>query len=241
MTLKGCHIFIDFPLCQETFLHKPAAQIADEIAQDGPSVVAGRIDMDDRDDADIFHARLAEHSVRAAADKEIDPVRHRIGLVGLKQAVPCRQRRIACMGKVIGLEAGHPTAGPHERHHLAYDAFGLGNIYQDEAHVSAVECATWQPGVVGIPFSDFDLRQSATGDEASCLLDEMRAAVDAENGAGRADALCKEMQDPSRPASEINHLFTGRDSNEIELRRRIRSEIVNLSLQPLFLGLSPSE
>ena len=71
---------------------------------------------------------------------------------------PFGVRRIADEGKQVRLEARHPTAGAHKRHHLADDSLGLGHIDKDRSHMGAVERCTRQPRVVCIALAHPDLR-----------------------------------------------------------------------------------
>lgn len=69
----------------------------------------------------------------------------------------------------------------------------------------------------------------------------MRAALDAENRTGDANAFGKEMQDAARPASEIDHALPWLDPERVELSFGIRSEVGDLALQSLLFQLITSQ
>ena len=85
------------------------------------------------------------------------------------------------MARKGGLETCHPTAGSHQRHHLANNSFRLGHVDQDKPHVRPVEGRARQPGVVCVSLADLYLCQRLAGDEAARQLYKMRAPFNAKN------------------------------------------------------------
>ena len=145
------------------------------------------------------------------------------------------------MGDEIGLEARDPAPRPHQRHHLAHDALRLRHIDQDQPHMRAVERPAFQPGIIGIALTHLDLRQRMIGDEPTCHVDEMRAALKAQHRAGHADALAKQMQYAAWSATQVDDPFTRLDADPLELCIGIRCQIGDLPFQPCFLGRATAE
>ena len=85
------------------------------------------------------------------------------------------------MARKVGFETCHPTAGSHQRHHLANDSFRLGHVNEDKPHVRPVEGRARQPCVVCVSLADLNLCQRVAGDEAARQLDKMRAPFNAKN------------------------------------------------------------
>ncbi|KWV49817.1 hypothetical protein AS156_14875 [Bradyrhizobium macuxiense] len=145
------------------------------------------------------------------------------------------------MWNVIGLEAGDPPAGAHERNELVHDPPRLWQVDEQQPHMSTVEAGLGQPCIIGVALSDLHLRQSAIRNEAACQLRELVASVDAKHGPICPNALRKKVQNASWSATEVDDSFAVLDSDSIQLRVRIRGKHHNLTLEPLHLSAAPTE
>ena len=204
MIFESGQIALEVATLDEAAVDQLVANIVDEVPQDWSAVMARRIDMDDRIDADVNHSRVTKQSVDASADEEVDSLRGRIGCVGVEETGPRGQRRVADEGEKVRLETCHPAAWTHKRHHLADDALGLRHVDEDEPHVSTVERRSRQPRIVRIAFANLDLREPVVNNKTARLFDKVRAAFDAEDRSGRADTLTQQVQDTSRTAAKVD-------------------------------------
>ena len=104
--------------------------------------------------------------------------------------------------------------------------------------MAAVERRAGQSRVVHIALADLDLRHSVISNEAARLVNKMRASLDPNDRAGRADALAQEVQDASGTATKVNDTFARLDPYLLELRVRIWSQIGDLALESCLLRLA---
>ena len=117
----------------------------------------------------------------ASSDKEVDPLRGRIGGEGVEQSVPRGQRRIADETDRVCLKACHPATRAYEGYHFADNAFRLRYVDQNKPHMGTVERRSRQSRVIRVTLANLDLRQRVIRDEAARQADKMRAPLDSKD------------------------------------------------------------
>jgi hypothetical protein len=73
IAFESDHVTLEVATGDEAAFDQPFANIVDEVPEDRSSVMAKRIDMDDRVDGNVPHSCVTKQTVSAPPDKEINP------------------------------------------------------------------------------------------------------------------------------------------------------------------------
>ena len=130
--------------------------------------------MDHSVSTNVHNSRGTKQTMCASADKEVDPLRGRIGGESVEQSGPRKRRRIADETDRVRLKACHPATRAYEGYHFADDAFRLRYVDQNEAHMGTVERRSRQSSVIRITLANLDLPQRVIRDEAARQAGKMR-------------------------------------------------------------------
>ena len=132
---------------------------------------------------------------------------------------------------------GNHATGADKPDHLLHQALGLRNVDENQPRGREIERLRRQASREPIGMQNFDVRQMAVRDEASCTLHLLSAAFHADNPARRTDAPGEKAQTTLRATANLDHAPACRYADVIKQPVRISGKLLSLSSQTILLRL----